>query len=65
MTTTSKLLTAGQVAELLGVSAATVYQMSYRGQLPGRVKIGARVRFREDLIAQVVEKGLPLKADAK
>ncbi len=52
------LLTAQQVADKLGVTPAAVYAMSARGQLPGRVKLGQRVRWRSDAINQIVERGL-------
>lgn len=56
--TTPKLINAKQVAERLGISTASVYQMSYLGRLPGKVKIGTRVRWREDVIDKIVEHGL-------
>lgn len=60
--TTAKLLNAKQVAERLNISTASVYQMSYLGRLPGKVKIGNRVRWREDVIDKIVEKGLEAAA---
>lgn len=54
-----KLLTAAEVAARLSISRASVYQLSYKGLLPGRVKIGARVRWREADIDGVVARGLP------
>jgi predicted DNA-binding transcriptional regulator AlpA len=55
------LLTAAQVAERLGLTRATVYQLSYKDLLPGRVKLGARVRWREADIDGVVANGLPAR----
>ena len=51
-----RLLSVAQVAERLGMSAGAVYQMGDR--LPGRVKIGSRVRYQEEAIAAIVERGL-------
>lgn len=51
-----RLLSVAQVAERLGMTAGAVYQMGER--LPGRVKIGSRVRYQEAAIAAIVERGL-------
>lgn len=51
-----KLLNAAQVAERLGLSLASIYKMGAR--LPGRVKIGSRVRWQAEAIAGIVERGL-------
>lgn len=56
---TARLLTAAQVADLLGLTPGAVYQLSYLGKLPGKVKIGARVRFQADAIEEVIAHGLP------
>jgi excisionase family DNA binding protein len=45
------LLTAAELAEALGFSAATVVDWSERGEIPS-FKIGGRLRFRE---AEVIE----------
>lgn len=50
-----RLLSVAQVAERLGMSAGAVYQMGPR--LPGRVKVGSRVRYQETAIAEIVERG--------
>jgi len=52
-----RLLTVAQVAEILQVPQKSVYEMSTRGQLPGRVPgLGRRVRFREaDIRAFLLE----------
>jgi excisionase family DNA binding protein len=43
-----RLLTARQVADLLGVSAETVLRWTRRGELPGFRLPGRALRFRED-----------------
>ena len=45
---TGHLLTARQVAELLGVSAETVLRWTRRGELPAIKLPGGAIRFRED-----------------
>ena len=57
--TVTTLLTAAEVAKRLGLKPAAIYQLSYQGRLPGRVKIGARVRWRSDAIEAFVRDGLP------
>jgi excisionase family DNA binding protein len=44
------LLDAAQVAEVLRTSKKAVYAMIERRQLPGVVRIGRRVLFREDAL---------------
>ena len=44
------LLTVGETALLLRTSAAAVYAMSSRGQLPGVIRIGRRLLFRRDAL---------------
>ena len=51
-----RLLSVAQVAERLGMSPAAIYQLGDR--LPGRVKVGTRVRYQEAAIAAIVERGL-------
>ena len=47
----SKLLSARELAEVLGISTPTVYQQARRGQLPC-YKFGDRVMFRlEEVLA--------------
>ena len=41
-----ELLTVGQLAEFLGVPAATVYRWNYLGTGPQRLAIGRHVRYR-------------------
>jgi excisionase family DNA binding protein len=49
-----RLLTARELAELLGFSAATVVDWSERGEVPS-FKIGGRLRFRESEVADWLE----------
>ena len=42
------LLTCAEVAELLRTTRKAVYAMVERGQLPGVVRLGNRVLFRQD-----------------
>ena len=42
------LLTSGEVAALLRTTRRAVYAMVERGQLPGFVRLGRRVLFRQD-----------------
>jgi excisionase family DNA binding protein len=48
------LLTARELAELLGFSAATVVDWSERGEVPS-FKIGGRLRFRESEVLAWLE----------
>jgi excisionase family DNA binding protein len=48
------LLTAAQLADLLGFSAATVVDWSERGELPS-FKVGGRLRFRESEVEAWLE----------
>ena len=48
------LLTAGQVAKLLGVPTSWVYEQSRRGRIP-TVTLGRYRRYRADAIAEWVE----------
>ena len=44
------LFTCAETAELLRTSKKAVYAMLERGQLPGAIRIGRRVLFREDAL---------------
>ncbi|RTL67421.1 MAG: DNA-binding protein [Pseudonocardiaceae bacterium] len=46
MSTMDKLLTLQQLAELLGVPAATVYQWRSKGYGPRGLRVGKHVRYR-------------------
>jgi excisionase family DNA binding protein len=62
------LLTAADVAAALRLTTTAVYAMIERGQLPGVVRIGRRVRIREaDLLQWLREKSTPFagKADSE
>jgi excisionase family DNA binding protein len=50
------LLTADDVAGLLRISRDAVYAMVSRGQLPGVVKIGRRLRFDRDAVVDVLRR---------
>lgn len=50
------LLTADEVADLLGKSRRAVYGMKGRGQLPGATKLGRLLRFRKADIYAYLEK---------
>ena len=46
------LLTSGEVAALLRTTRKAVYAMVERGQLPGVVRLGRRVLFRQDAMVE-------------
>lgn len=46
----SVLLHADEVAGLLRVTRKAVYSMAQRGEIPGVVRVGRRLRFRRDLL---------------
>ena len=43
MTTQTHLLSPSQVASLLGIRKRSLYKKTARGEIPGRVKIGAKL----------------------
>jgi excisionase family DNA binding protein len=51
---TERLLTARELAELLGFSPSTIVDWSERGTIPG-FRIGGRLRFRESEVLAVLE----------
>lgn len=53
------LLTASQVASMLGFSKRQVWRLASAGILPGRVKIGKLVRWRRDRIESWIIAGCP------
>lgn len=50
-----RLLTARELADLLGFSASTVVDWSERGEIPS-FKIGGRLRFRESEVIEWLER---------
>jgi excisionase family DNA binding protein len=58
-TITSLLLTASDVAVLLGISKRQVFRLSSAGQLPGRVKVGRLTRWRREDVQRWIEAGCP------
>lgn len=50
-----RLLTARELAELLGFQAGTIVDWSERGELPG-YRIGGRLRFKESEVAEWLER---------
>lgn len=48
----SPLLTAEELGELLRLSRGAIYTMVARGELPGVVKLGRRLRFRRDAVLE-------------
>lgn len=54
------MLTAREVAELLGVSAETILRWYRRGEIPAVKLPGGAIRFREDVLdAWIVERATP------
>jgi excisionase family DNA binding protein len=51
-----KLLTVEELADLMRLKLGTVYKLSREGSIPGRVKLGGAVRFRESAIKRWIEK---------
>jgi excisionase family DNA binding protein len=51
----TRLLTPAEIADLLGVKQSTIYQWSHQGFIP-HVKLGRLLRFREQAVAEWVEK---------
>ncbi len=49
---TEKLLTVDELATLMQQHRMTIYRRSREGGIPGRVKLGGAVRFRESAIRQ-------------
>ena len=50
-----KLLTARQVAEILGIKISTIYDWVYRRKMP-YIKIGSLLRFNPTTIENYIEK---------
>jgi len=60
-----KLLTLSEVAQRLSVSPQTI-RRHFKGQLPGGVRVGRRIKYTEDAIADFIRGGgcLPMEQDA-
>jgi excisionase family DNA binding protein len=58
--TVEPLLTAREVADLLGFRPATVVGWYERGELPG-FRVGGRLRFRESEVEEWLEQKRPLR----
>jgi len=52
---TARLLTAREVADILGVSTETVLRWTRRGELPAVRLPGGAIRYREDVIEACLE----------
>ena len=60
-----KLLTLKAVSERLGVSESTILRMAEANELPGRVQIHKRLRYREDALeAWILAGGSQVSSDA-
>jgi excisionase family DNA binding protein len=55
----SRLITADEVAALLGLSARTVWRMHSAGKLPEPIRLGRAVRWRHKEIDAWIEAGCP------
>ena len=51
---TGEVLTCGEVAELLRTTRKAGYAMVERGQIPGVVRLGRRLLFREDALVDLL-----------
>lgn len=52
-----RLVDAEEIADVFGVPRQQVHQMIRDQQLPGIVKLGRRVRVREDKLREFIEAG--------
>jgi excisionase family DNA binding protein len=57
--TVQQLLTAENIAEMLGISKRQVWRLASGGQLPGRVKLGRLTRWRRDDVQRWIDAGCP------
>jgi excisionase family DNA binding protein len=53
------LLDVKKVSQLLGCSARSVFRLADSGRMPGRVKVGSLVRWRESDLRQWLDAGCP------
>lgn len=61
---TDPLMTAEQVAERLSVPLSTVYEQLRKGIIPGRLKIGRRVRISRAALEAWIERQIAEQAAA-
>jgi excisionase family DNA binding protein len=52
-----QLVTIPEVAERLGIPAASAYDLVRENRLPGIVRVGRRVRVRSDELERWIERG--------
>ena len=57
------LLSAADLADVLGVSLRTVRRLDSYGKLPRPVRLGRAVRWRRDEVARWVEAGCPDRSE--
>ncbi len=50
-----RLLTLSEVAQRFGLSAKTIRQ--FKNELPGAVRVGRRVKYSEDGVAEFIRRG--------
>jgi len=58
-TTESALITATELANLLGISVRSVWRMESSQKLPAAVRLGGLVRWQRSVIMQWIEDGCP------
>lgn len=49
------LMTAEELAEFLRVTRKAVYEMVHKGEVPGVIRLGRRLRFRRESIDRWIE----------
>jgi len=59
-----RLISALEVAYRADLHPATIYRKALRGEIPGLVKLGKTVRFKESAVEAWL-KGEPIKRDAR
>ncbi len=57
--TAPRLITAGELAELMRVSERTLWRLLSAGKLPEPVRIGRSTRWRLEEVAAWIERGCP------
>jgi excisionase family DNA binding protein len=56
---TTAVYTVRELSILLGLSQRTIWRLADGGMIPGKLRIGASVRFLRSVVDQWVEKGCP------